>query len=123
MLAQLLCGSQGRARVARAPSPARPTRSTLQPRTLLRDQLLNLLHELRRAHILSLLSPARPDVDLVRLRFLVPDDQEEWDFLHGMFADLAIHFLVTSVDFDTHAGRPQLRGDVSRVWSVSLRDR
>jgi hypothetical protein len=47
----------------------------LQPRTLLRNQLPNLLHKLPSTDVLSLLFPASPNIHLPSLSLFIPDDK------------------------------------------------
>src|SRR5216684_3567138 len=66
----------------------------LQPRTFLRDQPFDLLHKLRRQHILRLFFPPRTDIHPARFRFFIPNYDEEWHSLHGVLADFSVHFLI-----------------------------
>src|ERR1700678_321439 len=77
----------------------------LQSRTFLRNQLLNLRQKLRRSHVLGLFFPTRAHVHFSRLGFFIPDHQEKRNLLHGMFADLGIHFFVARIHFHAHADR------------------
>src|ERR1700674_4796537 len=95
----------------------------LQRRALLCDQLLNLLRELRRAHVFRLLFPARANVHFVRFGFFVSDHQQKRHFLHRVFADLRVHLFVARIDFHPHAGCPQLRRDFFRILRMPLGDR
>ena len=49
--------------------------NNLQPGTLLPNQLPNLLHKIRSAHVLSLLSATGADVHIPRFRFFISDDE------------------------------------------------
>src|SRR5437899_3399439 len=95
----------------------------LQRWALFRDQLLDLLHELRRPHVFRLFFPAGADVNLVSLGFLVADYQQKRNLLHGMFADFCVHLFVAGIDFDAHPCRPQLRRDFLRVLRMALGNR
>src|SRR5579863_3888172 len=62
---------------------SRPKGAFLQPRTLLRNRLPNLLHEPFRAHVLRLFFPARPHVHPPSLDLFISHDQQERHLLHG----------------------------------------
>src|SRR5450755_3084439 len=85
--------------LARRPKPALSevegaavlTWSRLNSRALLRDQLPDLLHKLRRRHVLRLLFPTRAHVHLPRLGLFISHHQQERNFLHRVLADLRVH--------------------------------
>src|SRR3984885_3889803 len=95
----------------------------LQSRALVRDQLPDLLHEIRRWHVLRLFFPARAHIHPSRLRLFVSHHQQEWHFLHGVLANLGIHLFVASIDFDAYANRLQLARDFVGVLRVALTNR
>src|SRR5580704_9955276 len=76
--------AEGELALARQPRAAVPTYSLLQPHALLRNYLPNLLHKLRRRHILGLLFPARADVHLPGLRLFISNHKQERNLLHRM---------------------------------------
>src|SRR5208283_1879375 len=94
----------------------------LQRCALLRNQLLDLLHELTRGHVFGLLFPAGADVDLVGFGFFIAHHQQERYFLHRVLADFRVHLFVAGIDFHAHACRPQLRRYFSRILDMALSD-
>src|SRR6202050_4683756 len=97
-------------------------REPLQRRALFCDQLPNLFHEIGGGHVLSLLFPASADVDLAGLSLFISDHEQEWHFLHGMFADLGVHLFVARIDGNAHSDGLELIGDFVCILRMALAD-
>src|ERR1035437_6027604 len=96
--------------------------SHLHARTFLRDQLFDLLHEVRRRHVFRFFFPARTDVDPSCFGFLVPDHQQERHLLHGVLANLGVHLFVARIDLDANADGLQLIRNFVGILRMPLAD-
>src|SRR5208282_2263228 len=94
----------------------------LHRRTLLFDQLPDLLHEIRRRHVFRFFFPTRTHVYLARLCLFVSDYEEERNLLHGVLADLGVHLFVAGVDLDAHSDGLELIRDFVGVLRVAFAD-
>src|ERR1039458_546359 len=82
------------------------------------------LHERIGLHrAFALLLSAHAYVDLAGFHLLVADDELERHLLHGVLADLGVHFLVAHINMHANTGGLQLVADFVRVCVVLLADR